>query len=96
MTNNFESRQLGHFRYSLHKRTPHEKRKEGKPRGNAPPPPKKKEEKNVEWPKVTYSTVSTTPSMALSSKNLFSVKDLVKISATYCYVGHYYSEMTLS
>jgi hypothetical protein len=52
--------------------------------GNPPPPPqkKKKEEKNVEWPKVTYSVVSTTPSIALSSENFFSVKDLVKMSAT--------------
>jgi hypothetical protein len=38
----FESRQLGHFRYSLHKITPHEKRKEGKPHGKPPPPPQKK------------------------------------------------------
>jgi hypothetical protein len=51
------------------------------------PPPAKKEEKNVEWPKVTYSVVSTTPSIALSSENLFSVKDLVKMSATCCSVG---------
>jgi hypothetical protein len=48
MTKKFESRQLGHFRYSLHKITPHEKRKEGKPRGKPPPPPpqKKKKEEN--------------------------------------------------
>jgi hypothetical protein len=45
-------------------------------------PPQKKEEKNVECPKVTYSVVSTTPSIALSSENLFLVKDLVKMSAT--------------
>jgi hypothetical protein len=97
MTKKIESRQLGHFRYSLHKRTPREKRKEGKPRGKPPPPPKKKKrKKNVEWPKVTYSIVSTTPSIALSSENFFSVKDLVKMSATYCSVGKYCNEMTLS
>jgi hypothetical protein len=54
-----------------------------------PPPPPPKEEKNYEWPKVTYSIVSTTPSMALSSENLFSVKDLVKMFATYCSMGKY-------
>jgi hypothetical protein len=46
------------------------------------PPPKKKREKNVEWPKVTYSVVSTTPRITLSSENFFSVKDLVKMYAT--------------
>jgi hypothetical protein len=61
-----------------------------------PPPKKKKRKKNTEWPKVTYSVVSTTPSIALSSKNLFSVKDLVKIFATCCSMGKYCSEMTLS
>jgi hypothetical protein len=50
-------------------------------------PPTKKRKKNVEWSKVTYSIVSTTPSIALSSENLFSVKDLVKMSATCCSVG---------
>ena len=44
--------------------------------------PTSKEEKNAEWPKVTYSVVSTTPSIALSSENLFSVKELVKMSET--------------
>jgi hypothetical protein len=48
--------------------------------GNPPLP--SKEEKNAEWPKMTYSVVSTTPSIALSSENFFSVKDLVKMSAT--------------
>jgi hypothetical protein len=62
--------------------------------GNPPSPPK--EEKNVEWPKLTYSAVSTTPSMALSSKNLFSVKELVKMSVTCCSMGQYCNEMTLS
>jgi len=60
------------------------------------PPPKKREKKNAEWSKVTYSNVSTTPSMALCSKNFFLVKDLVKMSATCCFVGQYWSEMTLS
>ena len=50
--------------------------------GNTPPPKKKGGKKNVEWPKVTYSVVSTTPSIALSSENFFSVKDLVKMSTT--------------
>jgi hypothetical protein len=63
--------------------------------GNPPPPPKRRK-KNAKWPKVTYSVVSTTPSITLSSENLFSVKDLVKTSATCCSVGQYYSEMTLS
>jgi hypothetical protein len=58
--------------------------------------PPAKEEKNVEWPKVTYSVVSTTPSIALSSKNFFSVKDLVNMYANYGSMGKYYSEMTLS
>jgi hypothetical protein len=52
-----------------------------------PPPQKKKRKKNAEWPKVTYSVVSTTPSIALNSENFFSVKDLVKMSATYFSVG---------
>jgi hypothetical protein len=87
MTKKFESQQLGHFRYSLHKRIPHEKRKEGKPREKPPPPPpppikKKEEKKNAEWPKVTYLVVSTTPSIVLSSENFFSVKDLVKMFGT--------------
>jgi hypothetical protein len=94
MTKQFESQQLGHFRYSLPKITPHEKRKEGKPRGK--PPLQKKEEKNAEWPKVTYLVVSTTPSIALSSENFFSVKDLVKMYATCCSMGQYCSEMTFS
>jgi hypothetical protein len=65
--------------------------------GNPPPPKKKKKEKkNVQWPKLTYSVVSTTPSIALSSKNFFSVKNLVKISETCCFVGKLYSEMNLS
>jgi hypothetical protein len=52
--------------------------------GNPPRPPKKKQKrrKNIEWPKVTYLVVSTTPSITLSSKDLFSVKDLVKMSKT--------------
>jgi hypothetical protein len=62
--------------------------------GNPLPP--RKEEKNAEWSKVTYSAVSTTPSMTLSSENLFSVKDLVKMSATCYSVGQYCSEMNLS
>ena len=57
--------------------------------------PAQKRKKNVEWPKVTYSVVSTTPSIALSFENFFPVKDLVKMSATYCSVGQYYNEMTL-
>jgi hypothetical protein len=60
------------------------------------PPTKKRGKKNVEWPKVTYSVVSTTPSIALSSEILFSVKNLVKMSATCYSVGKYYSEMNLS
>jgi hypothetical protein len=56
-----------------------------------PPPPKKKKKKRgkkiVEWPKVTYSVVSTTPSIALNSENLFSMKELVKMFATYYSVG---------
>jgi hypothetical protein len=47
MTKKIESRQLGHFRYSLHKRIPHEKRKEGKPRGKPPTPPTKKRGKKM-------------------------------------------------
>jgi hypothetical protein len=49
-----------------------------------PPPPQKKQKrrKNIEWPKVTYLVVSTIPSITLSSKDLFSVKDLVKMSKT--------------
>jgi hypothetical protein len=53
--------------------------------GNPTPPPKKKKKKrkeNVEWPKVTYSVVSTTPSITLSSENFFLVKDLVNMSTT--------------
>jgi hypothetical protein len=50
--------------------------------GIPPPSPLEKRKKYVEWPKVTYSVVSTTPSIALSSENFFSVKDLVKMSAT--------------
>jgi hypothetical protein len=57
--------------------------------GNTPPPPPlppkkkiKEEKKNVEWPKVTYLVVSTTPSIVVSSKKLFSVKDLVKMYAS--------------
>jgi hypothetical protein len=62
--------------------------------GKIPPP--KRGKKNAEWPKVTYSVVSTTPSIALSSENFFLVKDLVKMSTTCCSMGQYYSEMTLS
>jgi hypothetical protein len=66
--------------------------------GNHPPPQKKKKEekKNVEWPKVTYSVVFTTPRITLSSENFFSVKDLVKMSTTCYYVGKYCIEMTVS
>jgi hypothetical protein len=67
--------------------------------GTPPPPPpkkKKKRKKNTEWPKVTYSIVSTTPSIVLSSENFFSVNELVKMSTTCCSVGKYYSEMNLS
>jgi hypothetical protein len=64
--------------------------------GTPPPKKKKKRKKNVEWPKVTYSVVSTTPSIALSSENFFSVKDLVNMSATCFSVGQYCSEMTVT
>jgi hypothetical protein len=47
--------------------------------GTPPPPPKKKKkkkkkkkEKNDKWPKVTYSAISTTPNMALSSNFFFN------------------------
>jgi hypothetical protein len=57
-------------------------------------PPQKRGKKNVEWPKVTYSVVSTTPSITLSSENFFSVKDLVKMSAnSECEFGYEPSEI---